>query len=265
MATDTPKEKQIMEIFNMKRGTGKTTKLIRMSGKNNIPIGYVRTSQRQFLLDVAKSIGVKIPEPIYLEDLKNGKKVDKIYLDDIDKTLMAYFNCSIEAVTISDKEDDKQYIIETLKDSLKQSVNDYGRYIHEHKFNEAFNIMKNIQMITQIIKDIVENENLSKVLNDLSKCWTSLDDQDEIIQAFVGERYVNTFKELTSLYGKFVAIEVECIKQNLYYNEFIALRSTTEKTSDNSDDIFNTYKKLLNLKQYKGKTYLNTIIEKHKI
>lgn len=171
----------------MNRGTGKTTKLIKMSSENNIPIGYVRTTQKQFILDKAKSMGVNIPEPVYLGDLFDGKKVDKIYLDDFDLTLNAFFGCNVEAVTISNNKSSDTDLIITLKNSLYRLTDHYYNLINRNNYNEAINVMKNIQMVTQVLIDIDKNSDIGKVFEDLANCWDGLE-TDEVSKAMIGDR-----------------------------------------------------------------------------
>ncbi len=58
-----------MKIINLGRGQGKTLKLLYASEWNDIPILCASHSQKDYLIDMANNLGLKIPEPIVAWDL----------------------------------------------------------------------------------------------------------------------------------------------------------------------------------------------------
>lgn len=61
-----------MKIYTMPRGTGKTTKLVRMSAENNYPIIVRNRLSKEYILDKAKRMNLIIPDPIMLYEFENG-------------------------------------------------------------------------------------------------------------------------------------------------------------------------------------------------
>jgi len=151
-------------------------------------------------------------------------------------------------------------VVEILAKDINTLIENYNTIIEKKDFNQALNVWKNVQMVTQTLVDIKENVNFGNVFEDLSKCWNYLDNKDDISKAIVGERNTFTFEELIKKYGMFITIEFECAKQNLYYNEHLA-----QSLQQNGYNItLNQYKRFLNCKQYLGRTYIDTIIERNK-
>lgn len=72
-----------MKIINLGRGQGKTTRLLYASEFNDIPILCATHLQKEHLRDMAKILGLRIPEPIVASDLTHGKirGSDTIYKD----------------------------------------------------------------------------------------------------------------------------------------------------------------------------------------
>lgn len=78
-----------MKIINLGRGQGKTIRLLYASEWNDIPILCASSSQKEYLIDMAKSLGLNIPEPITAWDLtsatiktKNILKEKDMYVDE---------------------------------------------------------------------------------------------------------------------------------------------------------------------------------------
>lgn len=99
-----------MKIYTMARGTGKTTKLIKMSAENNYPIIVRHRLSKEFILDKAKRMNLVIPEPISLDEFENRSLSNKqqnydAYLVD-DLTLIVgdvfrdYFGKEVYAATM---------------------------------------------------------------------------------------------------------------------------------------------------------------------
>lgn len=53
-----------MKIINLPRGQGKTMRLLYASEWNDTPILCTTHSQKEYLIDTAKRLGLNIPEPI---------------------------------------------------------------------------------------------------------------------------------------------------------------------------------------------------------
>lgn len=60
-----------MKIYNLKRGQGKTTRLIVLSEFNKVPILCIDAQHRKIIKDMANRLGAKIPEPITISELPN--------------------------------------------------------------------------------------------------------------------------------------------------------------------------------------------------
>ncbi len=72
-----------MKIINLGRCQGKTTRLLYASEWNDIPILCATYLQKQYLMDMAKRLGLQIPEPIYVGEMfKENSVMDKDILID---------------------------------------------------------------------------------------------------------------------------------------------------------------------------------------
>lgn len=74
-----------MKIFNLKRGGGKTTRLIYASELHNAPIICMNQLDRNYIIRQAREYGVNIPEPITVQEFVNTKRgtgVDKVLVDE---------------------------------------------------------------------------------------------------------------------------------------------------------------------------------------
>ena len=70
-----------MKIINLGRGQGKTTRLLYASEFNDIPILCSTYQQKQYLMDMAKRLGLKIPEPINVSEITSNKTINSRVLD----------------------------------------------------------------------------------------------------------------------------------------------------------------------------------------
>lgn len=79
-----------MELIFEPRQSGKTTKLLKDSAKNNIPIVTHNLEQVKLIKRMANDLNIVIPEPLtynkILKSLPSNKK-QKVYLDDIEVLL----------------------------------------------------------------------------------------------------------------------------------------------------------------------------------
>lgn len=102
-----------MEIICRGRKTGKTIQLIRMSAKTGTPIVVGSMAEKQSIKDMEKALGIIIPEPFTVSELKGGKYVPptSVYVDNAECLLQRLLETKIAAITISDNDDElvKQY------------------------------------------------------------------------------------------------------------------------------------------------------------
>ena len=61
-----------MKIYTMPRYTGKTTKLVKMSAEKNYPIIVRDRESKKYILELAEEKNKIIPEPISLDEFRNG-------------------------------------------------------------------------------------------------------------------------------------------------------------------------------------------------
>lgn len=62
-----------MKIINLGRGQGKTTRLLYASEFNYIPILCATHSQKDHLVNMAKELRLKIPEPIVASEITSNR------------------------------------------------------------------------------------------------------------------------------------------------------------------------------------------------
>ena len=74
-----------MKIFRMKRGEGKTSRLIEESANSGVPIFAIDDHRRRILMEKANVMGYKIPSPVTFDDVP----FDRIIVDDAEYTLPA--------------------------------------------------------------------------------------------------------------------------------------------------------------------------------
>lgn len=91
-----------MEILSMERGSGKTTKLIKISNKTKAPIICRTRKMAKLIKERAKEMGLEIPNPMTIDMYKNEKyRYEKVLIDDIDLVLKMYLNSEIVCATTS--------------------------------------------------------------------------------------------------------------------------------------------------------------------
>ena len=99
-----------MRIFNLKRGTGKTIRMLYASEYHNAPILCATGKNKQHIMDMAKWKGVNIPEPITIADVACGHTTDKSdvlvdEMDDVFYQLLSHLGLNMIGGTITiDKE-----------------------------------------------------------------------------------------------------------------------------------------------------------------
>ena len=107
-----------MKIINLPRGHGKTTRLLYASEFNDTPILCANQTSKQHLLDRAKELGLKIPEPITTSEVvmcpisKPNIRDKDILIDEVPMVLSSLLSClgmngDVKAITLTDEEDTK--------------------------------------------------------------------------------------------------------------------------------------------------------------
>ena len=85
-----------MKVIYKPRGTGKTTELVKLSATMQIPIICISP---EHICEVAKELGMTIPQPISVRDYKPFSN-EKILVDDAEYVL-SHLIGKIECMTIS--------------------------------------------------------------------------------------------------------------------------------------------------------------------
>lgn len=74
-----------MRIFNLPRGAGKTLRMLYASEFNNAPILCRNMQDKEYKMQMAKRLGIAIPEPICVFDLENK---DRLHSCDVSNILV---------------------------------------------------------------------------------------------------------------------------------------------------------------------------------
>ena len=96
-----------MKVFNLPRGSGKTFRLILVSGVTGYPIITHCTTAAKEIKRQADSLGVKIPDPIPIQKLREHEfhlKHEKVLVDEVMlcvQELFSKFGCDVQAVTMT--------------------------------------------------------------------------------------------------------------------------------------------------------------------
>ena len=105
-----------MKIINLGRGQGKTARLLYASEWNDIPILCAGDIHKQHLIDMAKKLGLCIPEPITVSELLSNRlkergirRIEDVLIDEAPMVLQTFWkslgmNGEIKAITLSEKE-----------------------------------------------------------------------------------------------------------------------------------------------------------------
>ena len=87
-----------MDIIIKSRAHGKTRDLVKMSSENNIPIV---SSNPNYIKDMAKNMGLSIPEPISYSN--HLIKSTSVYIDELALFLQHIgYNCEAFTITLDD-------------------------------------------------------------------------------------------------------------------------------------------------------------------
>lgn len=101
-----------MKIINLGRGQGKTTRLLYASEFNYIPILCATHSQKDYLVNMAKELRLKIPEPIVVSEITSNRIIgspaaDKdLLVDEVPMVLQCLLNSlgmrgKVNAITLT--------------------------------------------------------------------------------------------------------------------------------------------------------------------
>ena len=96
-----------MEICNLERGKGKTTYLVHRSHVTQYPIVCADYTGVGVVKDIAKRIGVSIPEPMTVQELfQNGSLLTskKVLIDEAPMVLPRLLGVNIDTITLSERD-----------------------------------------------------------------------------------------------------------------------------------------------------------------
>ena len=109
-----------MKIIAKGRGQGKTTELIKISADKQIPI-VCDTSSVQYIIDKAKEMNLKIPQPLTVQQLNMIQWRDKsILVDNAELILQNKLGHKIEAVSIN-TDDYNEMVIDNKQEENKSN------------------------------------------------------------------------------------------------------------------------------------------------
>lgn len=152
-----------MKVYDMKRGSGKTTYLIYLSNLLKIPILCHGAAHSEAIRQRAQAMGLEIPNPIYV-GRSRGYKPDAILVDELELVLRSLLkkeglNTKVVAATYTSNPNDTSNINEEIKNKyinkayseIKKIAFDKGYAL---SYDELFNLFNKICGIV----DNVENE-----------------------------------------------------------------------------------------------------------
>ncbi len=121
-----------MKIINLGRQQGKTTRLLYASEWQHIPILCATYQQKRYLMDMAKKLGLIIPEPIYVSEISKGDSVmDKdILIDEAPWVLQMLLKNigmrgDVKAITLTSDEK-----VEDCNEYINKLTDDYKKYVN---------------------------------------------------------------------------------------------------------------------------------------
>lgn len=98
-----------MDITIGRRGSGKTTMLIRRSAKENVYILTTNRKRADYIFSMARKMGLHIPYPVTIREYMQGGfkgssiRRDGLLIDDADDVLQEiFFGIRIKEITITD-------------------------------------------------------------------------------------------------------------------------------------------------------------------
>lgn len=88
------------------RASGKTVELCKRSSRNNIPIVVMSETSKRYLYDIANRLGITIPDPINVKELKlSNKPIGTVYIDEaehvLDYIFQKHYGVSVSGFTLT--------------------------------------------------------------------------------------------------------------------------------------------------------------------
>lgn len=96
-----------MEICNLERGKGKTTYLVHRSHVTQYPVVCADYTGVGVVKDIAKRIGVSIPEPMTVQELFQNESLltsKKVLIDEAPMVLQRLLRVNIDTITLSERD-----------------------------------------------------------------------------------------------------------------------------------------------------------------
>ena len=96
-----------MEICNLERRKGKTTYLVHRSHVTQYPVVCADYTGVGVVKDIAKRIGISIPEPMTVQELfQNGSLLTskKVLIDEAPMVLQRLLGVNIDTITLSERD-----------------------------------------------------------------------------------------------------------------------------------------------------------------
>lgn len=140
-----------MKVYDMKRGTGKTTYLIYLSNLLNIPILCHGAAHSEAIRERAQAMRLEIPNPIYVGKSR-GYKPDAVLIDELELVLQSLLNkdglnTKVVAATYTSNPRDVSRINEEMKSNyinkayneIKKIASDEGATLNYDELISIFN------------------------------------------------------------------------------------------------------------------------------
>ena len=154
-----------MKIIARNRSKGKTTELIKISAEKQIPI-VCDTSSVQYIIDKAKEMNLKIPQPLTVQQLNMIQWRDKsILVDNAELILQNKLGHKIEAISIStndyneintddNQEENKTDYFEDKVKKLKSEADKITKQLDNCRdSNEYIGRIKALEKVLELIKE----------------------------------------------------------------------------------------------------------------
>lgn len=147
-----------MNIISGNRGSGKTTRIIKRSAETGYPIIVSNKSNAMMLKEKAFKLGVSIPEPyIYdvyhidnsIKELSMTQNKDtKFIIDEVYYFVKQALGINLDTVSMTTDES----IAIPRENIISKLYEKYNKAIEKEDYGTALNIMKNIDMLNNQIR-----------------------------------------------------------------------------------------------------------------
>ena len=128
----------------------------------------------------------------------------------------------------------KKTLIDLFSNNLKELSIKYTKVIAKNDIGGGLNILKNIEMVIKIIRDIQENENLSAILDDISTVWESIDNTDEIVKTVGNTRNKEVVNVCMSNYNNSIENLADTLRRELPKNLANKLSNNNNNNNNNN-------------------------------